>query len=138
MFEIRYQILSKNFSCGERISRESLHYYMFLGNIQFLGGDRQISMNWEWIPIFDFAYCVREISLALNNLQFGNEYFEFTENSEIITFSKDNSILTIKTSFSSVILEVKFDAFKSEVANFYNSIYEKIELDLKIKLSSIL
>lgn len=138
MFRIKYQIISKNLFNNQALSKEHLHYDIFLGNVQFLSIDREIKMNWEWIPIFDLAFCLQQISFALGNLPSGEEYFEFTENVETIIFSKNNCTLVIKTSFSSVILEVDFGEFKSEVYSFYNSIYKEIECDLAITLSDIL
>lgn len=39
-----------------------LRYDSFLGDIRFVVGDSDLSMNWGWVPVFDFALSLRFIS----------------------------------------------------------------------------
>lgn len=96
----------------------------------FFSDEGKIEMEWEWIPLLDFAFCLSNIADVLMSKKNGNEYFEFTESAETIEFSKIEKQLKIIPSFSSNILNVSFIDFKTEVNVFHSKISKYIKEEI--------
>jgi hypothetical protein len=138
MFWIEYKIIHEQFAGLEKISDEEIRYNFLLGNLILISPDAIIEMKWEWIPLLDFAYCLKNI---VNNLKTDNtfkEYFEFTENAETLEFSMQKERLKIVASFSSVIIETTLADFEDAVYDFHFNISEHIRKNISNELPKVL
>lgn len=126
MFYIKYNIIKPGFEKAGPLSEEEIHYDILLGNVKFEGDGKVIEMDWDWIPMLDFSYCLKEITKALGSKVQGSETFEFTESEATLIFSKDNDKIEIKPSFSSETMGLDFREFLAGVKKFYDEILEEL------------
>ncbi len=122
MFLIEY-----NFSTTSRFNATSedelsLRYLFFTGDLFFRDGNKVIILDWDWIPLFDFAICLSEISDSLQGGDVNQMEFEFTESDEWIRFQKDGEEILIQFSFTEETLVLKFVDFRNAVLKFYKNI----------------
>lgn len=133
MFHIEYKIIQEEFTGIERMPDEEIRYNFLLGNIILFSPNTRIELEWEWIPLLDFAYCLKEIVSNLKNSDYSMEYFEFTENTETLEFSRQKESLKIVASFSSVVIETTLMSFEKAVYDFHFSISEYIRRNISIE-----
>lgn len=126
MFRIEYRIVADQFQEIDNISDEEIRYNFLLGNVFLFSSNSEIEMEWEWIPLLDFADCLKRIVGNLRANVTTKEYFEFTENAETLEFSKQGEQLKIAASFSPTIIETTFVDFENAVYDFNVSISEHI------------
>ncbi len=126
MLRVEYKIITDRFREIEYISDEKIRYDFLLGNISLLSFNAKIEMEWEWIPLLDFAYCLQMIAGNLKENDIGKEYFEFTENAETLNFSRQGKQLKIIASFSSIVIETTFEDFEKAAYDFHFIISEYI------------
>jgi hypothetical protein len=138
MFRIKYNIIKERFIEIEKISDEVIQYDFLLGNLILLSSDKTIEMKWEWIPLLDFAYCLKRIVGNLKVVEITKEYFEFTENVETLEFLREREQLKIIPSFSSTIIVTKFAEFEKAVYDFHFSISEHIRRNISNEPSKAL
>ncbi len=139
MFRIEYKIITERLEEIEHISDEEIQYRFLLGNVSLLSFDNAIKMEWEWIPLLDFAYCMQQIVNSQKaNRAIAKEYFEFTENAETLEFSRQNEQLKIAASFSSAIIKTTLASFEKAVYDFHFSISEHIRRNITSEPSSVL
>lgn len=138
MFRIKYNIIKERFMEIEKISDEVIQYDFILGNLILLSSDKIIEMKWEWIPLLDFAYCLKRIVGNLKVGEITKEYFEFTENVETLEFLREREQLKIIPSFSSTIIVTKFAEFEKAVYDFHFSISEHIRRNISNEPSKAL
>lgn len=131
MFEIEYNLsnITQNVS---GIDEMSLRYDLFLGSL-FLKTKREVILiDWGWVPILDFAYCLLEIYDNLLKVTSGKEEFEFTESDEKICFQKEHDEIKIFTTFSDTILDMSLKDFKSGINRFYVRIVSDISNSIDV------
>ena len=58
-----------------------------------------LSANWGWIPLIDFALALREIAEALA-VEEGSEIFEFTESEATLKFKRQGHEVAISGSYA--------------------------------------
>jgi hypothetical protein len=121
MFKIEYQF-TDNQSGIKNIDDLALRYELFLGSLTFEKGDKKIAMNWKWIPLVDFVICMQYVCSQLNDLETGDNVFEFTESDATITFHKEGNQLKINPSFSDVSLTMNFTEFHAAVMIFSKNV----------------
>lgn len=126
MLKIEYNIIVEFDGNIENISDEEICYNFLLGNVSFSFADVKIEMDWEWIPLLDFAYCMQIIVNDLKVNDNAKEYFEFTENTETIGFFRKSEQLKIVPSFSILTIEVSMEDFEKAVCDFHFGISEYI------------
>jgi hypothetical protein len=122
MLRIEYKIIENFEGEIDSISDEDICYNFLLGNVSILSSDAVIDMDWEWIPLLDFAYCLRRIERLINTNSKAKEYFEFTENAETLEFSKEAEQLRISASFSPVTIITTLKDFEIATKEFHLSI----------------
>ena len=138
MFQINYSFSNYNSLDTTRIDDVSLRYNLFLGSLVLKEENNSISMNWNWIPLIDFASCVFVI---YNNLIVKNnakEKFEFTESEAEIIFSRNENIIKITTSFSNDVLEISLADFQYAVTKFYkNVVFDILEINPTLRDNAV-
>lgn len=135
---INYEIITPNAKVIETNSEVEIHYDFLLGSISLISSDNLIEMNWDWIPLLDFAFCLKVIFRYLDTNIYNREYFEFTENGETLEFIKDGDNLKIVASFTTSIIETTFTDFEKAVNNLNISISEYILKNITNEPPSIL
>jgi hypothetical protein len=138
MFRIEYKIITEQPEELEYISDEEIRYNFLLGNVSLISSNAEIEMEWEWVPLLDFAYCLQMIVRGLKVKDTAKEYFEFTENAEMLEFSRQGEQLKIVASFSSTVVEAIFTDFEKAVYDFHFSISEYVRTNTSGELPSIL
>lgn len=138
MFRIQFKIITGQFDEIERITDEEIQHSFLLGNVSLHSCNAEIKMEWEWIPLLDFAYCLRVIVNNLSANDTAKEYFEFTENAETIEFSRQKEQIKITASFSSIVVETILADFEKAVYDFHFSISEYVRGNTSNKLPSVL
>jgi hypothetical protein len=122
MFRIEYKIISDYFGEIEELTDEEIQYNFLLGNVSFLSSDLALEMEWEWIPLLDFSYCLRVIARNITDNEKGDECFEFTENAETLKFSTEAEQLKISFSFSSAVITTTVKDFVIATDDFHLSV----------------
>lgn len=88
MFEINYRFSNSNYLSSANPDESTLRYSLFLGDVILKDEKSAISMDWDWIPILDFAICMIAIYNNLFEKESSIEEFEFTESNEKLIFRK--------------------------------------------------
>lgn len=123
MFKIIYNLSDDSIpSSKTEINNEDLRYYFFLGQVTLTTEKSSIFLNWNWIPVLDFAICLLKIYESLVKMDLGKEEFEFTESDEKIIFKKKMEKMIISTTFSDDNLELDFKIFGESVKVFFKAI----------------
>lgn len=130
MFRIEYKIITEQLQEIEHISDEEIRYSFLLSNVSLLSSNAEIEMEWEWIPLLDFAYSLKGIVSNLKANDATKEYFEFTENAESLEFSRKREQVKISASFSLMIIETTLEDFEKAVYDFHFSISEHIRRNI--------
>jgi hypothetical protein len=83
-----------------------------------LGTDQtDLSADWGWIPLVDFALALREIADALSESE-GSETFEFTESEATLQFDRVGDKVVITSSYRPGEVTVPFSDFRKQVDEF--------------------
>lgn len=135
MFKISYKFSKNTDHFIKEPDEADLRYNLFLGSLILKNGEEAIIIDWDWIPLFDFALCL--ISLCDNLLIKEVEKLEldFTESDEKLIFHKDDKCIKISATFSNVILTVSFENFQMGSRVFFKEIISEI-LKRNIELES--
>jgi hypothetical protein len=134
MFEIKYNFSRNNNVNVVDADETAIRYNLFLGSLILKKEDKSIVIDWDWVPLIDFAICLRTICNSLLKKMHSEEEFEFTESDSRIMFQKDGDKITIATSFSDEIIEISFEEFQKAVSKFYKEvIFEAVEKNKEIK-----
>ena len=126
MFEIKYQFTRNQPEIVNDADEITLRYELFPGSLWLKKDEKEISMDWKWIPLADFALCMFDIYNLLNKQTVGEEIFEFTESDATITFRREKDKCKISASFSEVILKPDYAEFQEAVKIFGIKIGEDI------------
>ena len=122
MFEINYNFSNDNSQDVAKADETTLRYNLFLGSLILKKGNNSISIDWDWIPLLDFALCLLTICNSLAQKIRGEKEFEFTESEAKIFFQRDGDTVRIVTSFSNEILEMSFEDFQKAIKKFYKDV----------------
>jgi len=106
-----------------------LRYELFLGSLWFEKDDKEISMDWEWIPLLDFALYMHTLCEDLEKQTKREDIFEFTESDATITFRREEDSCEILTSFSDTSLVMSFAELKKSAQLFC----KKVIADILVK-----
>lgn len=138
MFRIEYKIITERLEKIAHLSDEEVRYDFLMGNVSFLSSAAFIEMEWEWIPLLDFSYCLQMIVKGLKANDIAKEYFEFTENAETLGFLRQRERLRITASFSSIIVETTIRDFEKAANDFHLSISDHIRISVASELPTVL
>lgn len=96
---------------------DSLHYDLFLGDVDFRIGDLDFSAGRGWIPIIDFAVCLRNILQELGGGGASGE-FEFTESDDRICFQRAGRQIAVTTTYAPGVAMVDIRELAAELDSF--------------------
>lgn len=121
---------------------EDLLYKYFLGDIYFTIDDAQFDADWDWVPIVDFAICLRAVSKNLSKSGGGSkETFEFTESEAAIDFRRIDDEIEVSTNYASGTGTAQLTEFDEVTKRFARQVYrelvsenEHLEPDVKAKV----
>jgi hypothetical protein len=94
-----------------------LRYYVAPGDVVLSIDQTDLSANWGWIPLIDFALALREITEALSESE-GSETFEFTESEATLQFDRIGDEIVITSSYAPGELRAPFSIFQNQVDAF--------------------
>jgi hypothetical protein len=88
----------------------ALRYGAFLGDISLQIGDIDFSAKWGWIPLLDFAYCLKSMS---DEMLAGEPetVFEFTESDAVLRLTRDGQNVLVAASYVGTAARVDLLAF---------------------------
>ncbi len=105
------------------ISLADLHYSnLFNGDVIIKDENVDLSAEWGWVPILHFAEVLYFISE--NILSSGHEVYEYTENSESLSFDLAGNMLNITASYSNQNIQVPIEVFKKVSQNLLLKAYQ--------------
>jgi hypothetical protein len=91
-----------------------LRYYVAPGDIILRDDQTDLSANWGWIPLIDFALALRDIAEALAETD-GSQIFEFTESEATLEFKRQGEEVTISGSYAPGNIIAPWPIFKGQV-----------------------
>jgi hypothetical protein len=94
-----------------------LRYYVAPGDVVLSTDQTDLSANWGWIPLIDFALALREIADALSEAE-GGETFEFTESEATLQFDRIGDKVVITSSYAPGEIAVPLLVFSDQVNEF--------------------
>jgi hypothetical protein len=99
------------------VTETDLRYYVAPGDVVLRADQMDLSANWGWIPLIDFALALREIAEALA-VEEGSETFEFTESEATLKFERQGQEVAISGSYAPGVVRVPLPVFKDQVREF--------------------
>jgi hypothetical protein len=111
------------------VAETDLRYYVAPGDIILRAGETDLSANWGWIPLIDFALALREIANALAAVAEGSEVFEFTESEATLEFQRQGHEVAISGSYAPGKVMVPLPVFKEQV----NELARRLDAELLAK-----
>jgi hypothetical protein len=94
-----------------------LRYYVAPGDVVLCTDQTDLSADWGWIPLIDFALALREITEALSEAE-GSETFEFTESEATLQFDRVGDEIVIASSYAPGELRTPLAVFRNQVDEF--------------------
>jgi len=126
MFEIKYRFAGNYTENLKAVDEMTLRYEFFLGSLWFEKDDKKIAMDWEWIPLLDFALCLHTLCGHLDKQPKGEEVFDFTESDATVSFRREEDKCELFTSFSDSSLMMSFPEFQEAVQLFCKKVIADI------------
>ena len=106
-----------------------LRYDSFLWDIRFVVGDLDLSMDWGWIPVLDFALSLRHIGQRL--YQGDSAVFDFTDSDLTITSSvREMKVVQIEASYVDGVGVTDVDEFCESARGFLSRVRRHIEKEV--------
>lgn len=109
------------------VGAASLRYDCFLGDVRFVIGGVDMSAEWGWITLFDFALCMRLIADGLLEGKHGS--FDFTESGATIEFIIKGGQVAVTAEHASGTGIVAIGAFRRAAESMLDRVRAKIEGD---------
>lgn len=109
------------------VGEVSLRYDCFLGDIIFKVAGVDMSAQWGWVPILDFAICMRMIG---DTLSLGRpDVFDFTESGVIIDFIPRGNEVVITPEYAPGASVVLMSEFQNAAEQMLSQVRARIEAD---------
>ena len=128
MIELGFAITQESslrFVDWSTIREMELRYDRFLGDIEFLVDDMDLSARWGWIPVFDFALSMRMIADDLADG--GREVFDFTESDAVIVFTSQSGRVHINADYADGSGSVSVAEFRQAAEQLLTRVRSQIE-----------
>jgi hypothetical protein len=104
-----------------------LRYNLFLGNFSLETDEGKIGAVEQ--PLLDFAIALNWIVDILAEKTEGEEAFDFTESTDVITFKRSGDRVMISTDFDEeedVVLETSFRELEDTARAFYTDVFQQV------------
>jgi len=100
------------------VEETDLRYSAASGDIVLQTDRTDLSANWGWIPLIDFALALREIAETLASAE-ASETFEFTESDATLEFERQGQDVAISGSYApGELIVVPLPVFREQVREF--------------------
>jgi len=100
------------------VEETDLRYSAASGDIVLQTDQTDLSANWGWIPLIDFALALREIAETLASAE-ACETFEFTESDATLEFERQGQDVAISGSYApGELIVVPLPVFREQVREF--------------------
>jgi len=107
----------ENFPDMATVEETDLRYYVAPGDVVLRTEQTDLSADWGWIPLVDFALALREIADALSEVE-GTETFEFTESEATLQFDRIGDEIVITSSYAPGEISAPLPEFRKLVDDF--------------------
>ncbi len=107
-------------------SAEDLHYRLFTGDVVFRANDADFGTDWGWVPVLDFAVCLRSVAGSLVQEQVDEDRFEFTECDEAILFRRLGDRTQIGATFSDANAVVESSELLAASSVFLEQVFTEL------------
>jgi hypothetical protein len=104
----------------------SLRYDCFLGDVTFMVFEVDLSANWGWVPVLDFALSLVSIVDALAVGDGAEGLFEFTESDAAISFRRVGDAVEIEASYVPGLARVGYADLRGAAKRFLLRILEDL------------
>jgi len=95
-----------------------LRYNAFLGDIKLRVDGIELGTDFGWVPIVDFAVCLKQIVVNLGVSETGEALFDFTESDAAIRFERKGQYVEIGPNYTTASGKVLFGDFVAAVKAF--------------------
>lgn len=102
-----------------------LRYDCFLGNYVLSGAGADLSIDWGWVPIFDFALTMRTISDGLKSGE--SAVFSFTDSDPEIRFDLRTETVVISADYAPDVLHASVAEFADSAEEMLSRVRSQIE-----------
>lgn len=99
------------------VDATDLRYRFVLGDVVFRDASADLSARWGWIPLVDFAMCLKDIDRELRDGSTHAE-FEFTESDAKLFFARCDDQVTVRANYALGEISISVPAFARAVQSF--------------------
>jgi hypothetical protein len=104
----------------------TLRYDVLLGDVIFIVNEADFSAKWGWVPIVDFAACLRYIVHELDERRSAEQIFEYTESDATICFKREGSEVIISANYATGEARVPLNELKTSVDSFVERVNREL------------
>jgi len=138
MLELDYQISGEWCRADSRpdlsgADETALRYNVLLGDIKLRIDGVELGTDFGWVPLVDFAVCLKQITKKLGLSPNIGAAFDFTESDASIRFERRGGNVEISPSYIAASGIVSFDDFVSAVDAFVS----RVRTDLIVRFPSL-
>jgi hypothetical protein len=102
-----------------------LRYNVALGDLLLSSNDVDLSAEWGWVPLLDFALALHKIVGKLDH-EGAKEVFEFTESGAELRFARVGQKIVISASYADGELKVSPATFDRQIKEFATKIANEL------------
>jgi hypothetical protein len=99
-------------------NESDLRYYAFPGDIILRKEQTDLSTDWGWVQLVDFALGLREIVEAIESESSTEAKFEFTESDATLRFDRLGHDVIVSGSYAPGKILVPLTEFKKQIGEF--------------------
>jgi|HubBroStandDraft_6_1064221.scaffolds.fasta_scaffold669160_1 hypothetical protein len=108
-------------------------YYAFAGDIVLRDAQSDLSTQWGWVPLVDFAVGLRDISATIQDEIAAAKKFEFTESDATLEFERHGADVNIRSSYAPGKIVLPSAEFRKRVLDFGR----RLDMELLSRLPSL-
>ena len=138
MFKIDYRVDEVGFADVVVLTAEDIGYNIMLGSIVLHSSESRIELDWDWIPLLDFALGMKR---AVGELQWNGQsatFFEFTENAETLILIRNEARVRVSRSGSAQAVETTLTLLELAVRDLCLRLTEQVRSLISGELPEVL
>lgn len=138
MIEIDYQLSEEwsrkdgHYDLGDA-DETALRYNVLLGDVKLRINGAELGTDFGWVPLVDFAACLKQIAKELGSSPTGEAVFDFTESDAAIRFVRRDQNIEISASYAAGVGCASFNDFVAAVDAFV----ARVRADLSSQFPSL-